>query len=143
MTKIAQIILTSSLTILGGALVLVAGQIAIKFFVEPVHELRKFLGEIQDALIFYANLPPYEESNEQTRKTILEAKDLFRQQASRLIAKRKIIPWYRCLAKLKIVAPEKNIEEIHRGLIGLSNSMMGHNYDDLKYYKGEIIKYLN
>ena len=90
MTKIAEIILTSALTIVGGVLVLVAGQIAIKFFVEPVQEFRKFLGEIQDALIFYANLPPYEESNDQTKKTILEAKDLFRQQASSLIAKRRL-----------------------------------------------------
>lgn len=67
---------------------MVSGQIAIKFFLEPVLEFRKFIGEIHDALIFYANSPSYEESNEETRKAILEAKDLFRQHASRLVAKR-------------------------------------------------------
>lgn len=142
MTKIGEIILTSGLTIVGGVLILVAGQIAIKFFLEPVHEFRKYLGEIQDALIFYANLPTYEGANEETRKTVLEAKDLFRQQASRLIARKKIIPWYKCLVKLKIVAPEKNIEEIHRGLIGLSNSVMGPGHDDVKYFRDSIIKNL-
>lgn len=143
MTKFVEIVLTSALTILGGVVVLVGGQIAIKFFLEPVHEFRKFIGEIHDALIFYANLPSYGESNEQTRKAILEAKDLFRQYAGRLMAKKKIIPWYKGLVKLKIVASEKNIEEIHRGLIGLSNSMMGDKYDDIKYFREIITKNLS
>ena len=95
MTKIAEIVLTSALTIFGGVLVLVGGQIVIKCFLEPVHEFRKFLGEILDSLIFYANLPTYDEANEGTKKTILEAKDGFRQQAGRLMAKKKLIPWYK------------------------------------------------
>jgi hypothetical protein len=142
MERIAEIILTSALTLLGGVLVFVLGQIAIKFFLEPIHEFKKFLGEIEDALIFYANLPAYDQANEGTRKAILEAKDLFRQQAGRLMAKKKLIPWYKCLVKLRILASEENVVQIHRDLIGLSNSMMAGEYDDVKYFRENIIKNL-
>ncbi len=48
--------LTASITILGGFIVFVLGQIVVKFFIEPIHEQSKTIGEIAYSLIFYANL---------------------------------------------------------------------------------------
>jgi hypothetical protein len=56
MTPMTEILLTSALTITGGILVIVCGQICIRFFIEPVHELQKAIGDVGDALIYHANL---------------------------------------------------------------------------------------
>lgn len=54
MSEIVKIILTSSLTIIGGVLVFVAGQLVVKFVIEPIQELKKTLADIHDSLVFHA-----------------------------------------------------------------------------------------
>src|SRR2546427_7979563 len=49
-------LLTFVLTVMGGVSVLVIGQIIVRFFIEPVHELRKTIGDVGDVLIYYAHL---------------------------------------------------------------------------------------
>jgi len=56
MFQLTQIILTSSLTVLGGVLIYIIGQIISLFFIEPIHEQKKIIGEVDDALGFYANI---------------------------------------------------------------------------------------
>ena len=58
MTEITKIILTSSLTVMGGVIVLVVGQIVVKFLLEPFQNHRKLIGEIANSLILYANVGP-------------------------------------------------------------------------------------
>ncbi len=56
LNDLTKIVLTSVFTILGGVFVYVAGQLLTRFFIDPYHEYRKCVGEIADALIFYANI---------------------------------------------------------------------------------------
>jgi hypothetical protein len=44
-----------SLSIIAGITIYVFGQIISKFFIESIHEQKKVIAEINDALIFYAN----------------------------------------------------------------------------------------
>jgi hypothetical protein len=56
MSELDKILLTSGLTIAGGFLVYVFGQIATRFLIDPYHEYRKTVGEIADTLVYYANI---------------------------------------------------------------------------------------
>ena len=47
-------VVVNTLTLLVGILVFVGGQLVGKFLIEPLHEQRKCIGAIPDALIFYA-----------------------------------------------------------------------------------------
>ncbi|HYS83735.1 MAG TPA: hypothetical protein VEN78_01865 [Bradyrhizobium sp.] len=54
MSDLERILLTSVFTILGGVLVFVIGQLLSKFLIEPIHELRKVIGEVRFNLAFHA-----------------------------------------------------------------------------------------
>ncbi len=43
-------------TVLSGVTVYVAGQIFVKFVIDPIQEFRKLTGEIGHSLIYYANV---------------------------------------------------------------------------------------
>jgi len=104
----------------------VCGQIITKFFIEPIHEQKRLIGEIADSLIFYANLygnPEYPK----TEKTY-EASKVLRQQASQLRAKTHAIPWYKLWQFLSIVPKGSNVVEASSNLIGLSNVMCDDHY---------------
>ena len=52
MGDLEKILLTSASTILGGVIVFVIGQLVSKFLIEPIHELRKAVGEVQFYLAY-------------------------------------------------------------------------------------------
>ena len=54
--ELFKIFLTSGLTITGGVLIFVLGQMILKFVIEPIHEFNKLKGEIAYSLVFYANV---------------------------------------------------------------------------------------
>ncbi len=54
MSDLTKIVLTAGLTIFGGVVVFVVGQLIVKFVVEPMHELKRVFAEIRFALIYYA-----------------------------------------------------------------------------------------
>lgn len=110
-----------TLTILGGVSVFVLGQVFLKFLIEPLHDLRKFRGEIANTLIFYANV--YCNPGIGPREEMDEAQKVLRQQASQLLAKAHALPWYGLWAFLRAVPSRKNILEASGCLIGLSNSV--------------------
>jgi hypothetical protein len=110
-------LLTAGLTVFGGAVVLVAGQIIQRFYLEPIQEQRKTIGEIAYALNYDANV---------TRKTIAdesaeEAERRLRALASSLRATMRTTPSYRFFVRLGWVPPESNIIGASRELIGWSN----------------------
>lgn len=121
MSELYKIVLTSSLTILGGVVVYVAGQIISKFFIEPIHEQKKIVGEIADALIFYANV--YYNPGTGSKKKMNEASERLRQLATLLHSKTHLIPWYKFFEKTRVVLKSPSIEEASTKLIGLSNSI--------------------
>lgn len=114
-------ILTSVLTIFGGVLIFVIGQIFLKFFIEPVHQLRAHIGRITDSLIFYANV--YGNPGSLSTDEMKKASNDLRKQASELMSKTAVIPCYRFWSFLRIVPRFSDIRVTHHNLIGLSNGV--------------------
>jgi len=121
MSELYKIVLTSSLTIFGGIVVLTIGQIITKFFIEPIHEQFRLIGEITDSLIFYANI--YCNPGFGREEDWKKAENVLRQRASQLMAKTYVIRCYKLWQYLKIVRKYTDIIEARKNLIGLSNSV--------------------
>lgn len=120
----ADIFATSGLTIFGGIVIFVGGQILVKFLVDPFYEQSKLIGEIANSLIYYANagagvesyyfqqlqaiskqddleetakkfmIEQYEELIKNESKRVSEATIVLRQQASQLMGRTNAIPCY-------------------------------------------------
>lgn len=121
MTEAQKIVLTALVTVFSGTVVLVAGQLAIKFVIEPIHALWRLRGEITDSLIFHANV--YMNVGYVAQELADKASDVFRQQACQLLARAHQVPCYGFLERLGVVPKRQNLEGAHRELIGLSNSV--------------------
>ena len=121
MSELWGIILTACITISGGIIVYVIGRLLVVLFVEPVHRLRSLIGEIADSLFFYA--PVYSNPsgviNYQGKAD--EATEIFRLQASQLMAGAYAIPWYPLWSFLRLVVIKKRVEDASKELTGLSN----------------------
>ncbi len=138
--------LTASITIIGGFVVFVFGQIAVKFFIEPIHLQSKTIGEIADSLIFYANLysnkPEIPDLRSSERD---EAEKILRRQASLLISRTHLIKPYGIFEKLRIVPNRTVVKEASRNLILLSNSIYRNILEPREIIKArkEIEEYLD
>lgn len=121
MTELEKIFLTSGLTIFGGVIVLIVGQILTRFFIEPLHDLRKLIGEIGDVLIFHANVfsNPGVCSKEDNDKT----SEILRQKASLLRTRTFVISCFWVFVLFRIVPSRKRLNDASRYLINLSNSV--------------------
>lgn len=145
MSDMLKIFLTSSLTIFGGVLVFTTGQIISKFLIEPIHEQSKCIGEIADALIFYADIygnPGCQMLGESEGKREETSKSL-RQYASLLISKTHMIKLYSLLSMLSIVPRQKNILDASKELIRLSNSVYSSTCEFNMVSRNKIMKALN
>ncbi len=125
-SELFKIILTSSLTVIGGVIVFVSGQLASKFFIDPIHAQDKLLGDIANLLIMYAKLtndnnnPPAQDSNQW--REIVKASNRLRQKASQLTAASYQIRAYRLFWLARIIRlNKKKVKTISRNLIGWSN----------------------
>jgi hypothetical protein len=121
MTKLSEIILTSTFTLFGGVVVFVLGQVAVKFFVEPIQEVWRTIGEIADSLMFYADL--HANPGPFAREKRMVASESFRHQASQLKGRMNVVALYRLWAFLHFLPKKSGIDKACRGLIGLSNSL--------------------
>ncbi len=120
-TEIFKLILTSSLTIIGGVTVYAIGRIIEKFYIDPVHEQAKIIGKIADSLIFYANV--YFNPGIGRLEELDETSKILRQLASQLMASTQSLRGYWLLQFFRIVPKHKNVISAHHNLIGLSNSI--------------------
>ena len=127
MSQLYQIFLTAGLTVFGGILVLTAGQVLVRFFIEPIHELRKLIGEIDFSLTFFANLYANPATDglpvDERRRS---ASDTLRQQASQLRAGVRAIPCYDLLQTQmpRFLAKREHLKKASENLIGLSNGLV-------------------
>ena len=112
---------TFVLTIMGGVFVFVLGQISLKFFIEPIHELRSHIGKIADALIFYANV--YANPGCTAEQEQRNASDELRKLASELMARTAVVPLYGFACLIRALPSLSDIRKAHRALIGLSNNV--------------------
>lgn len=170
MSELLKIVLTSSLTVLGGIIVFVTGQIVVKFLIEPFHIYKKLVGEIADSLVYFANVGPavhdlYLQQLENTAdlenpraemegkrlKMILErdwermdtAQIILRQQASQLMGVTNMIPLYKLWAFLRILPKQEEIIKASSNLIGFSNSTGLHRDRDIGKRQKDIAKHLH
>lgn len=82
MGETLQIILTSALTIAGGMSLLVFVELCTGFFIESIHEQKKVIIEINEALIYYAKL--YMNPGSGSKEECDKAQEALRQKASLL-----------------------------------------------------------
>jgi len=121
MSELWRIVLTASITIVGGTVVYVLGHFLVTLFVEPIHRLRSLIGEIADSLVFYANV--YSNPGSGQGEIMDEASEVLRRQAAQLRARAHSVPLYSLWSLMKLVRKRTDIEEASRELIGLSNSI--------------------
>jgi hypothetical protein len=122
MDDLTKILLTSSLTVLGGVFIFVAGQLLGKFIIEPVQDLKKLLGEIRFALIFYAPAiltPTGDKAGEE------DAQKALRRTSCDLRSKVEAIPFYGTLSFIScgFLPYKKKAFKASTLLMGLSNSV--------------------
>lgn len=125
MSDLEKILLTSVLTIAGGVSVFVIGQLLSKFIIEPVHELRKAIGQVRFNLAFHSPVihTPIARSEDRSR----EAREALWNSSCQLIVAVQAIPAYsviRCLS-LGGLPGRKATEDAAVQLRGLST----HVYD--------------
>ena len=116
---------TSLLTIIGGALVVVAGQVVQKWYIEPVQDLQKTIGEVGSAVLVYSNTAD-SHINEDLQT---EASQALRKLSGDLLGKRRVIAHYRFFERLGILPAQRNIREAAQGLILMSNSVGSHSFE--------------
>jgi hypothetical protein len=126
--------LTASLTILGGVAVYVVGQLVQRFFIDPLHEQRRVIGEIDVGLTLWArewaSLPEWPAGRSEQRE---RAQNSFREYASRLAASTNAIGPQLYWAAKRLGAPRlDDIRDAVQDLIGLSNNM----YSDAEARRG-------
>ena len=123
--------LTAFYTVLSGYLIFVLGQITINFFLNPVKRQKETIGEIQDAVIYYANVfSPM--MNKTTKK---EATEKFRRLATKLVSTTRVIPFYKQSCYVFGLPSMSKIGSAHHSLISLSNSVEK-NRDSYKTMEG-------
>lgn len=115
-------LLTVCFTILGGVAVLVFGEIAVKFFIEPLHKYEKLLGEIAHSLVFYANIYSNTAAFPHDDERLTEAKRKLRQHASDLRASAWTLRGYPLWRILGFVPAKQNIMNASTNLINLSHA---------------------
>lgn len=114
-------ILHAALTVFAGVVVLVTGQIAVKFFIEPVHLLKLHAGRINHALYYYADLysNPATGSSERRERVAKH----FRTHASELRARGNAVSWYPAWSAIRVIPMERNIVEAAQYLVDISNAI--------------------
>lgn len=140
MSDFQQIALTSCLTVVTAFVTYVLGALCARFWLEPVYELRKLIGEIAASLVLHANVGPGirrelstrlsddldTDDKEELKVQLRTARDeldkvhrILREQASQLMRRRHAVRgrW------LFGVPTEANILKAMHGLIGWSNSL--------------------
>ncbi|MFA0834247.1 MAG: hypothetical protein ACC609_09595 [Methanobacterium formicicum] len=119
-------LVTALFTVIAGVLVLVFGQIAIKFFIEPLQRQKACIEDIAYYLTFYADLwnNPGNDSPEERQ----EGSDKVRGLASRLVSTTNTINFfYPLLVLFKLSPSYRNIYIVKLNLIGISNSFFARN----------------
>lgn len=104
----------------GGLVVFVIGQLLAKFFIEPLHELRKTVGEVRFNLAFHA--PTIHTPIGRSKEASDQAREALMKNSCDLIADLHAIPGYRITRFLSfgVLPCRKAIEDAAVQLRGLS-----------------------
>ena len=119
-TDLEKIVVTAVFTILGGVGVYVIGQLLSKFFIDPLYEFRKTIGEVRFNLAFHA--PTIHTPIGRSKDNSDSAKEALMRSSCDLIAKLHAIPLYGVLSSIScgILPCRKAVEDAAVQLRGLS-----------------------
>jgi hypothetical protein len=142
-----KIVLTSALTVFGGVLVFVIGQIVVKFFLEPIHEQSRVISEINDSLIYFSNLYMNPDNSRYLSSSLGKERDeaskTLRRHAGQLDSKTNVIACYGLWERLRVVPKHPDVTKACKGLIGLSNALFSGTSDSAREFRNQITKGLN
>ena len=114
--------LTFVLTILGGVLIFLIGQIALRVCVEPFQQLRLAIADVIFVLFYYA--PIYtNRANDRPKDLNERAEDALREKAGILFSRAQAIAYYRVFATVKLVPTYNNVEEAVTNLTFIGNNI--------------------
>jgi hypothetical protein len=120
MTEFLKIALTACLTILGGVIVYVIGQLLSKFLIEPTHELKKTIGEVRFNLALHAQVihTPAARNPERSQS----ASEALLKSSCDLLARVNAIPFYGCLSRCSqgFLPHKRDIADAAKHLRGLT-----------------------
>ncbi|MBI3606541.1 MAG: hypothetical protein HY207_01070 [Nitrospirae bacterium] len=125
MSDLFKIVLTSSLTVLGGVIVFSLGQLIQKFLIDPVHEQAKVIGAISFGLTYYACW--YANPGSGKPDDLSGASDAIRRYASELTSSTNSVRCYGLFHKLGLVPDRSAVGDARTLLILISNSIFQSN----------------
>lgn len=120
MSDLEKILVTSALTILGGVVVFVIGQLIAKLFIEPMQALKVVINDTRVALAFHAAIINTPISR--TPETSDQASQALRKCSAELFAKASSIPSYDNIARMSCgyLPRQTKLNDAVRELRGLS-----------------------
>jgi len=131
-------VLTAAITVVLGFVVFVLGQIAQRFFIEPIQEQKRVVGEIAHAVLYYASVggtsPP---------EIRVEAQQKLRDLSARLNATLWTVPLYRFFESRGWVEKRENVNAAMTGLVGWSNSVVMKDSPNASRHRSTVIKALS
>jgi hypothetical protein len=142
MHELFKIVLTASLTLAGGVILLVITQVFTRFVVDPLVDFRRLLGEIGHTLVFYSNYlhnPSVMASTPEFKEATLQCRAL----ASRLRSFSNAVPLYATLARIRLVPAHQYVYDASADLIGLSNTTSSHSPDVVRQHYERISELLD
>lgn len=119
--SVSLMILSVFLTIFSGVAVFVIGQIALKLFIDPIHDFKKVIGEISNCLI--NNAGNYSEPEKLSVEKQGEVAKALLGLSAKLSAQVSIIPLYSKLSRIYSCPSIDNVVVASKNLIGISNAM--------------------
>ncbi|SOD19186.1 hypothetical protein [Nitrosomonas ureae] len=108
-------------TVLSGVSIFVIGQLIVKLVLDPVHDLKKIIGQISHTLIERANI--IANPGVPTREVMDETSNLLRKLSSQLHAHLYLIPTYDVTCRIFRLPSKEMLLAASTHLVGLSNSV--------------------
>lgn len=134
MSELEKIFLTSGLTIIGGVIVFVVGQLVNEYFIKPYFRYKSVISEIDEELTFYSNI--YGNAGQfciDHKDICLPASDRLRRLACDFSSS-----FYQLILCKNITASEK--DKVMGNLIFLSNSLWRQDNIEHNLNKSEEIR---
>jgi hypothetical protein len=123
--ELTKIFLTAAVTVVGGVLIFVIGQLVSKFILEPLQDYKQLLGNVSYSLIYFAGEIHTPVPGDTERCQI--AHDEIRKLAAGISSYVESIPLYTVWSWLsfRFIPSRKLTKDAVSALIGISNSVPG------------------
>ena len=131
-------------TILSGVFVFIVGQLALKLLIDPVHSMKKIIGEISHCLCKYAHIThnPAQFDENEILKIYMEVRGL----AASLSSSMALIPAYRITRYFFCLPSRKDLFQARKDMIGLANWMKNRDnttFENVALYYLRVFEKLN